>query len=102
LSGGVFGTPQVLELSGVGNPKVDIALLHLEISFIIEGLQVMNPLGISTVVDLPVVGENLSDRMSILDGKCSTRSFNPPEPSSKYVATLATGGCHFVSISVNS
>ncbi|KAF8187869.1 GMC oxidoreductase-domain-containing protein [Mycena galopus ATCC 62051] len=49
----VFGTPQVLELSGVGNPTI------------------MNPLGISTVVDLPAVGENL-------------------KPRTKYVATLAS------------
>ncbi|KAJ7889498.1 hypothetical protein B0H14DRAFT_3429510 [Mycena olivaceomarginata] len=44
LSAGVFGTPQVLELSGVGNP------------------QIINPLGISTVVNLPAVGENLSEQ----------------------------------------
>ncbi|KAJ7901492.1 hypothetical protein B0H13DRAFT_2027878 [Mycena leptocephala] len=37
LSAGVFGTPQVLELSGIGNPKI------------------INPLGISTVVNLPAV-----------------------------------------------
>ncbi|KAJ6546703.1 hypothetical protein DFH09DRAFT_1170791 [Mycena vulgaris] len=43
LSAGVFGTPQVLELSGVGNPEI------------------INPLGISTVVNLPAVGENLSE-----------------------------------------
>ncbi|KAJ7749933.1 hypothetical protein B0H16DRAFT_1550648 [Mycena metata] len=46
LSAGVFGTPQVLELSGVGNP------------------QIIDPLGISTVVNLPAVGENLSERVS--------------------------------------
>ncbi|KAF7343874.1 L-sorbose 1-dehydrogenase [Mycena sanguinolenta] len=56
LSAGVFGTPQVLELSGVGNPKI------------------MNPLGISTVVNLPAVGENLAE-----------------QPTTKYVATLASG-----------
>ncbi|KAJ6503887.1 hypothetical protein C8R45DRAFT_974000 [Mycena sanguinolenta] len=56
MSAGVFGTPQVLELSGVGNPKI------------------MNPLGISTVVNLPAVGENLSE-----------------QPTTKYVATLASG-----------
>ncbi|KAJ7772393.1 hypothetical protein B0H16DRAFT_1409752 [Mycena metata] len=44
LSAGVFGTPQVLELSGVGNPHI------------------INPLGISTVVNLPAVGENLSEQ----------------------------------------
>ncbi|KAJ7105705.1 hypothetical protein C8R44DRAFT_806688 [Mycena epipterygia] len=44
LSAGVYGTPQVLELSGVGNPKI------------------INPLGISTVVNLPAVGENLSEQ----------------------------------------
>ncbi|KAK6977206.1 L-sorbose 1-dehydrogenase [Favolaschia claudopus] len=56
LSGGVFGTPQVLELSGVGNPKI------------------MNPLGISTVVNLPAVGENLME-----------------QPTARYLAALAPG-----------
>nr|KAJ6528751.1 hypothetical protein DFH09DRAFT_1327572 [Mycena vulgaris] len=56
LSAGVFGTPQVLELSGVGNPEI------------------INPFGISTVVDLPAVGENLSE-----------------QPTTKYLAPLASG-----------
>ncbi|KAJ7829554.1 hypothetical protein B0H13DRAFT_2435621 [Mycena leptocephala] len=56
LSAGVFGTPQVLELSGVGNPEI------------------INPLGISTVVNLPAVGENLSE-----------------QPTTKYLAPLASG-----------
>ncbi|KAJ6508137.1 hypothetical protein C8R45DRAFT_966437 [Mycena sanguinolenta] len=56
LSAGVFGTPQVLELSGVGNPRI------------------INPLGISTVVNLPAVGENLSE-----------------QPTAIYLAALASG-----------
>ncbi|KAJ6576672.1 hypothetical protein DFH09DRAFT_1149975 [Mycena vulgaris] len=56
LSAGVFGTPQVLELSGVGNP------------------QIINPLGISTVIDLPAVGENLSE-----------------QPATIYLASFASG-----------
>ncbi|KAJ6523828.1 hypothetical protein B0H19DRAFT_1386294 [Mycena capillaripes] len=56
LSAGVFGTPQVLELSGVGNPEI------------------INPLGISTVINLPAVGENLSE-----------------QPSSLYLAASAPG-----------
>ncbi|KAG8920246.1 hypothetical protein FRC00_010287, partial [Tulasnella sp. 408] len=43
LSGGVFNTPQLLELSGVGNPSI------------------FNPLGIATKINLPGVGENLQD-----------------------------------------
>ncbi|GAA5886372.1 hypothetical protein JCM5296_001885 [Sporobolomyces johnsonii] len=43
LSAGAVQTPQLLELSGVGNPSI------------------INPLGISTVVNLPGVGENLQD-----------------------------------------
>ncbi|KAJ7154764.1 alcohol oxidase [Mycena filopes] len=43
LSAGVIQTPQILELSGIGNPKL---------------LKKMN---IETVVDLPGVGENLHD-----------------------------------------
>ncbi|KAJ6565228.1 hypothetical protein DFH09DRAFT_1474654 [Mycena vulgaris] len=56
LSAGVFGTPQVLELSGVGNPTI------------------INPLGISTVVNLPAVGENLSE-----------------QPTTIYLAAFASG-----------
>ncbi|KAJ7443123.1 hypothetical protein FB451DRAFT_1105338 [Mycena latifolia] len=56
LSAGVFGTPQVLELSGIGNPKI------------------INPLGISTVVNLPAVGENLSE-----------------QPTTTYLAAFASG-----------
>ncbi|KAL8277202.1 hypothetical protein RQP46_010375 [Phenoliferia psychrophenolica] len=43
LSAGSIQSPQLLELSGVGNPSV------------------MNPLGIKTVVSLTGVGENLQD-----------------------------------------
>ncbi|PWN40276.1 hypothetical protein IE81DRAFT_325749 [Ceraceosorus guamensis] len=41
LAGGVFNTPQLLELSGVGDAKL------------------LSSLGIDSVVDLPGVGENL-------------------------------------------
>ncbi|KAG8923332.1 hypothetical protein FRC00_006374, partial [Tulasnella sp. 408] len=47
LSGGVFNTPQLLELSGVGNPSI------------------INPLGITTKINLPGVGENLQDHAMI-------------------------------------
>ncbi|CEH16425.1 Glucose dehydrogenase/choline dehydrogenase/mandelonitrile lyase (GMC oxidoreductase family) [Ceraceosorus bombacis] len=43
LAGGVFNTPQLLELSGVGDAKL------------------LSSLGIDSVVDLPGVGENLKD-----------------------------------------
>jgi choline dehydrogenase-like flavoprotein len=43
LSGGVFNTPQLLELSGIGNPTL------------------LDGLGIQTLIDLPGVGENLQD-----------------------------------------
>ncbi|GAA6053901.1 hypothetical protein JCM3770_005324 [Rhodotorula araucariae] len=48
LSAGAVQTPQLLELSGVGNPAV------------------LNPLGISTVINLPGVGENLQDHPAII------------------------------------
>ncbi|KAJ7792029.1 GMC oxidoreductase-domain-containing protein [Mycena olivaceomarginata] len=65
LSGGVFGTPQVLELSGVGNPAVsDFSSCHTNIIDCARvNIEIMNPLGISTVVDLPAVGENLVERV---------------------------------------
>lgn len=43
LSAGAVGSPKLLELSGIGNPEV------------------LNPLGIPVVQDLPGVGENLQD-----------------------------------------
>ncbi|KAK0445982.1 alcohol oxidase [Desarmillaria tabescens] len=43
LSAGSLHTPQLLELSGVGNSKI------------------LAPLGIDTIIDLPGVGENLQD-----------------------------------------
>jgi choline dehydrogenase len=47
LCGGAINTPQVLQLSGIGDPA------HLE------------PLGISIVHDLPAVGENLQDHLEV-------------------------------------
>lgn len=43
LSGGVFNTPQLLELSGIGNKDI------------------LTPLQIQTLIELPGVGENLQD-----------------------------------------
>ncbi|BGP52030.1 hypothetical protein JCM10450v2_008001 [Rhodotorula kratochvilovae] len=48
LSAGAVQTPQLLELSGVGDPSV------------------INPLGISTVVNLPGVGANLQDHPAVV------------------------------------
>lgn len=42
---GTFQTPQLLEVSGIGDPRV------------------LEPLGIPCIVDLPGVGENLRERM---------------------------------------
>ncbi|TFK61171.1 alcohol oxidase [Pluteus cervinus] len=47
LAGGTFQTPQLLELSGIGNP--DVLAKH----------------NIKTVIDLPGVGENLQDHMYV-------------------------------------
>ncbi|BGP20431.1 hypothetical protein JCM10213_001561 [Rhodosporidiobolus nylandii] len=49
LSAGTIQSPHLLELSGVGNPSV------------------LNPLGISTVINLPGVGESLQDHPAIVD-----------------------------------
>ncbi|KAI7202292.1 alcohol oxidase [Hortaea werneckii] len=45
LSGGAFGSPQMLELSGVGNSTL------------------LESLGIETILDQPAVGENLQDHV---------------------------------------
>jgi choline dehydrogenase-like flavoprotein len=47
LAGGAFNTPQLLMLSGIGDPAV------------------LGPLGIRTLVDLPGVGRNLQDRYEV-------------------------------------
>jgi choline dehydrogenase-like flavoprotein len=47
LSGGVIGSPGILERSGVGNPAI------------------INPLGIATKVNLPSVGENFQDHVGV-------------------------------------
>ncbi|KAI0315856.1 hypothetical protein OF83DRAFT_315897 [Amylostereum chailletii] len=47
LSGGAFGSPQLLELSGIGNKTL------------------LESLGIQSVLDLPGVGENLQDQTTV-------------------------------------
>ena len=47
LAGGAINTPQLLELSGVGDPAV------------------LGPLGIDVVADLPGVGANLQDHLEV-------------------------------------
>jgi hypothetical protein len=44
---GALNTPKLLELSGIGNPNI------------------INRLGIPTIVDLPGVGENLQDHLMV-------------------------------------
>lgn len=47
LAGGVVNSPQLLQLSGIGDPSL------------------LSPLGIPTIVALPGVGRNLKDHMSV-------------------------------------
>ncbi|CDO78110.1 GMC oxidoreductase [Trametes cinnabarina] len=47
VSGGTLQTPQILELSGIGNPSI------------------LSKYGIATVIDLPGVGENLQDHVGV-------------------------------------
>lgn len=47
LSTGTVHTPQILELSGIGNKTL------------------LNSLGITNLIDLPTVGENLQDHTSV-------------------------------------
>ncbi|MGH2905217.1 MAG: GMC family oxidoreductase [Solirubrobacterales bacterium] len=58
VSGGAFGTPQILQLSGIGDPA------HL------------GKLGIDVVADLPGVGENL------IDHPCATLSWELDDKAS--------------------
>ncbi|HEX6353290.1 choline dehydrogenase [Actinophytocola sp.] len=61
LAGGAINTPQLLQLSGVGNPDE------------------LRPLGIEPVVDLRGVGENLQDHLEVYVQHACTKpiSFNP-------------------------
>ncbi|MGH8794177.1 MAG: choline dehydrogenase [Stackebrandtia sp.] len=61
LAGGAINTPQLLQLSGIGDPA------HLE------------PLGVDVVHALPGVGENLQDHLEVYIQHACTRpiSFNP-------------------------
>lgn len=55
LSGGAINTPQLLQLSGVGNPDL------------------LTPLGVDVVHDLPGVGENLQDHLEVYIQYASTQ-----------------------------
>jgi choline dehydrogenase len=61
LSGGAINTPQLLQLSGIGNTDE------------------LRPLGIDTVHHLPGVGENLQDHLEVYVQHACTKpvSFNP-------------------------
>ncbi|ROW03691.1 hypothetical protein VMCG_05356 [Cytospora schulzeri] len=69
LSAGALISPLLLELSGVGNPKV------------------LSQYGIETVVELPTVGENLQDQIN------NELVYQPP---SNFTATYDNGGAQFV------
>jgi choline dehydrogenase len=61
LAGGAINTPQLLQLSGIGNPDE------------------LRPLGIEPVQELPGVGENLQDHLEVYVQHACTKpvSFNP-------------------------
>ncbi|MBA0126078.1 choline dehydrogenase [Haloechinothrix sp. YIM 98757] len=61
LAGGAINTPQLLQLSGIGNARE------------------LSELGIDVVADLPGVGENLQDHLEVYIQHACTRpvSFNP-------------------------
>ncbi len=61
LSGGAINTPQLLQLSGIGNPDE------------------LKPLGVQMVQELPGVGENLQDHLEVyIQHACKKPiSFNP-------------------------
>ncbi|RXW23943.1 hypothetical protein EST38_g1904 [Candolleomyces aberdarensis] len=71
ISAGAFGTPHILQLSGIGDPEV---------------LQVA---GIETIVDLPSVGKNLTDQpqFTTIWPLGITHTFDPtPEHQAQWLA----------------
>jgi choline dehydrogenase len=67
LSAGVFDSPKLLMLSGIGNAD------HL------------NDLGIPVIADLPGVGQNLQDHLLVGIGYESTQALPPLSPTSNLV-----------------
>jgi len=57
LAAGALHTPQILELSGIGNPDI------------------ISPLGITPVVNLPGVGENYQDHLLIVSAQACKKDF---------------------------
>lgn len=74
LAAGAFGTPKILELSGIGSRE------HLE------------PLGITVIVDNPNVGENLQDHpntsmsFEVVDGVKTLDALSRQEPDAVHAA----------------
>ena len=62
LSAGALRTPLVLEMSGIGNPRI------------------LDKHGIKTVVDLPTVGENMIDQANIVNGYLATKNSTDYSP----------------------
>lgn len=59
VSAGAIGTPQLLQLSGIGDPSV------------------LDPLGIETIVNLPTVGRNLQEQSQSVILHAAQPSFAP-------------------------
>nr|XP_039261735.1 oxygen-dependent choline dehydrogenase-like [Styela clava] len=72
ISAGAIGTPQILLLSGIG-PKKDL-----------------QSLGIPVIVDLPGVGSNLEDHLSIT-ARFMTNLTNPPPEKNPKVQYIVNG-----------
>lgn len=59
VSAGAIGTPQLLQLSGIGDPSV------------------LEPLGIKTIVNLTTVGRNLQEQSQNVIEHAAQSTFNP-------------------------
>ena len=79
VSGGAVNTPQLLELSGIGNKNI------------------LSPLGINTLIDLPGVGENLQDHTysavvyEVKKGQLTLDSLRDPTILAQQQALYAAG-----------
>ncbi|EJC99750.1 alcohol oxidase [Fomitiporia mediterranea MF3/22] len=62
LAAGAIGTPQLLQLSGIGDSKI------------------LSPLGIDVIIDLPTVGKQLQERTRNELARNVSASFNPGGP----------------------
>jgi len=91
VSGGVYNTPQILELSGIGDKDI------------------VSKAGVKSIIDLPGVGANLQDHIQVLlpplelvDGYLTRDILNDPTQAAAYLAEYNANRTGPYSVSVDA